>query len=131
MNTTDDLTTVMKQLSEPAPPASLKATVMARIARDADRQDAAAAGRTASARRQSDRPVWIGMTAGFALVLLASAVGWLQAGSLPDVTSPRIGRGLAWIFVSDPGILVIGLGLLIYAAGLVAPLRDRRPRSPS
>ena len=123
MNTPDDLTAVMKQLHEPTPPPSLQATVLARVAREADRQSETAADAPASAPRQPNRPVWLWTLAGFVIVLGASVYGWVEAGSLPDVTSPRIGGSLALIPMEGPTALAIGLGLLIYMAGLVAPLR--------
>ena len=121
----DDLGEVRTRLVEPAPPATLKATVMARIAREADRASSAAAAEGVPVRRRHDGPVWLGAAAGLAIVLGASAYagayGWFETGALPDFTSPRTAGNLALI-PTEPVALVVGLGLLVYLAGLLAPL---------
>lgn len=122
----DDLATLMTTLSEPAPPASLKATVMARIAREAeDRQPPS----PAPARSYRDRLVWIAAFAGLAIVAGAVAYGWLEAGSLPSGMSPRVGLVTISLIPDGPSALVVGLGLLVYLAGLFGPLRSGAPRS--
>jgi len=122
----DHVTTVMARLPEPTPPASLKATVMARIAREAERQQDIAAETANPARIRRERPVWIWTLAGgLATVAGTSVYGWLVRGALPSFTSPLIG-GVAPTLIPIQGsaALVIGLGLLVYLAGLFAPLRQ-------
>ena len=128
MNSTDDFGALMKQLDEPAPPASLRANVMAQIARDVDRRRVATADGTARAPRR-ESAVWLRMLAGLAVVLSANVYAWLEAGSLSDFIAPRIGpASRALIPMEGPAALVMGLGLLIYLAGLLAPLRDGNRR---
>ena len=128
MNSTDDFGALMKHLDEPAPPASLRANVMARIARDVDRRHSATAdGAARVPRRESS--VWLRMLAGLAVVLSANVYAWLDAGSLSTFIAPRIGPASpALIPMEGPAALVMGLGLLIYLAGLLAPLRDGNRR---
>lgn len=128
----DDFSAVMATLREPAPPSAFKPAVMARIARETDRQAAPAPGASGLVRRREHRGEWVWIVAGLALVLGASVYQWLATGLLPDLTSPRIGRNLALIPMEGPGALLAGLGLLVYLAGLLAPLRSggqsvRRP----
>lgn len=124
----DDLTTLMTKLSEPSPPPSLKATVMARIARDADRQDIPAAAATAPAHPRRDRLVWLWALAGLAVVVSGSAYGWISTGTLPNLASPRLGPMSIPLIPQSPAGMVIGLGLLVYLAGLFGPLRSGAPR---
>lgn len=121
----DDLHASMTHLREPAPPPTLKATVMARIAREADREPADAAAEAASAKRRRERPMWLWTFAGLVVVLCASAYAWLEGGLLPDLISPRMAGGLASIPTQGPAALILALGLLVYMAGLLAPLRSR------
>jgi hypothetical protein len=123
MNTNDDLTILMKQLDEPAPPASLRANVMARIARDADRQRMAAAEKLVQPPRRD--LAWLWTFAGLAIVLSATVYGWLAGGSRPNFTSPRIGPGtFALIPQNLPAALIVLAGILIYLPALFAPLRN-------
>jgi hypothetical protein len=122
----DELAGALTQLQEPVPPPTFKTTVMARIAREADRQPVDAA---ASARRWHEGPAWLWTAAGLVIVLCASAYGWIEAGTLPDFTSPRTAGGLSFIPMEGPSTLVVGAGLLLYMAGLVAPLRRTTARS--
>jgi hypothetical protein len=118
----DELLPVLKRLPDPAPPSTITATVMARIARDAERQAEAVA--TAPAPRRQDRPAWAWALVGIAVVLGARIYGLVVTESLPDFTSSRIGLGHS---LGMPGVgsvsLALGLGLLVYLAGLFAPLR--------
>jgi hypothetical protein len=121
----DHVATLMARLPEPTPPASLKATVMARIAREAELQQDLAAEAADPARIPRERPVWIWTLAGgLATVIGTSAYGWLVAGALPSLTAPLIGGGAPTLIpMQGSAALIIGLGLLIYLAGLFAPLR--------
>ena len=120
----DHVATLMARLPEPTPPASLKATVMARIAREAEEQREIAAADPARIPRE--RPVWIWTFAGgLATVLGTSVYGWLVKGALPSFTAPLIGGGMPTLIpMQGLAALIVGLGLLIYLAGLFAPLRD-------
>jgi hypothetical protein len=127
----DHIASVMARLPEPTPPASLKATVMARIAREAEQQQDAAAEIAHPARIPRERPVWIWtLVGGLATIIAASVYGWVVRGSLPSFTSPLIGQGTPTLIpIQGSAVLIIGLGLLIYLAGLFAPLRPPS-RSP-
>jgi hypothetical protein len=128
----DHVATLMAQLPEPTPPASLKANVMARIAREAELQQDITVEATDPARIPRERPVWIWTLAGgLAAVIGTSAYGWLVKGALPSLTAPLIGGGVpALVPMQGSAALIIGLGLLIYLAGLFAPLRpSSSPRS--
>ncbi len=122
----DHVATVMARLPEPTPPTSLKATVMARIAREAEPQHGVAAKAADHARIPRERPIWIWtLVGGLAMVFGTSVIGWLAVGALPSVTSPLIGgAGVATLIpMQGSAALMIGLGLVIYLAGLFAPLR--------
>lgn len=122
----DEFGELLTRLDEPAPPASLKATVMARIARESEKQDApAAASATVRVQRGHDRSVWFWVFAGFFLVIVMSGYGWLAEGALPDVASLRVGPVRVALIPESPAVSIVGLGLLAYLAGLFAPLRTR------
>ena len=122
----DEFGQLMTKLDEPEPPASLKATVMARIARESEKQETpAAAVATARTQRGHDWNAWLCVVAGFCVVILMSGYGWLAEGALPDVASPRLGPVRVALIPDSPTVLIVGLGLLAYLAGLFAPLRSR------
>ena len=85
----DDLAPLMTRLPDPALPASFRATVMARIERDIDRQSTAAAEDAALALRQRDLPAWLWTLAGLVVVVCASAYGWFETGSTSMLRRPR------------------------------------------
>lgn len=120
----DDLTPLMSRLPEPAPPAALMATVMARIERETA-QYSPGAEASAPARHGRDRPAWLWTLVGAAVVLGVSAAGWLETGALPGVTLARTGfaKPLAMPGVG-PASMILGAGLLLYLVGLLAPLRS-------
>jgi hypothetical protein len=118
----DHLASVLTRIPEPAPPPTLAATVMARIAREAD-LEASVAGRTGRDDRWSG---WLWAIAGTALVLGASIRAWLLDGTPPDLTSPRIGAGsMPLLSPEDPATLLLVLGLLLYLVGFFVPLRHK------
>jgi hypothetical protein len=47
----------------------------------------------------------------------------MAAGTLPDLTSSRIGHVPLVTIPVEPAMLVLGLGLLLYLRGLFSPLR--------
>jgi hypothetical protein len=121
----DDIRPLISQLPEPAPPTTLTASVMARIAREADRETAPATA--AFARQRGEWIFWLWITTGLAIVLGSTVQGWLSGGSLPDLTSPRIGfGGLTLMPFDGPVTVFIAIGVLVYLAGLFAPLRTDR-----
>ena len=119
----DDLTAVMSRLPDPDPPATLTATVMAQIERDVDRR----ADASVVPVRRREYPAWIWTLAGVVLVFGVSIYGWYATGSTPDVASSRIGPGRpALMPTGAPVFALLALGLLVYIAGLFAPLqRDK------
>lgn len=122
----DDLTPLMSRLPEPAPPATLMATVMARIEREAA-QYSPGAEASAPARQRRDRPAWLWTLVGAAVVLGVSAAGWLETGALPGVTLARTGFGRPLAMPgAGPASMILGAGLLLYLVGLLAPLRSWR-----
>jgi hypothetical protein len=117
---TDDLKDLLQQLHEPEPPPSISATVMARIAREVEAHAVA----EATVPVQRERPAWVWMIVGVTLVAAVALYGPLDSGTLPDFTSARIGRTRPELLPSGGPLMgVLALGLLIYLAGLFAPLR--------
>lgn len=120
----DELAPILSSLPEPAAPASLTATVMARIEREAIAQPLGGATR---ARQERSRDVWLWITASVGVLLVVGAVAssWYVHG-LPDVFSPRtvrggIGAGFAGWQATIAGIA----GLILCLRALFAPLRSR------
>ena len=126
------LTADLAALPQPAPPPDLTAVVLARITRIDQAQFApAAAAMPETGARSSTRDWWT----------WARALGGLAAGltivlSMPpgerapiDIASSRVG-GIAVGLVAMPATtteaLVLAAGLLLYVAGLFAPLGGRR-----
>ena len=119
---TDDLTHLLSQLPEPMPPSTLTATVMARIEREAEQRAEAPLAAPANRAREL---AWLWTFAGIALVMMGFINGWVSAGSLPDFTAARIGLNRAPLMPIGPSVtLLLALGLLVYVAGLFAPIRD-------
>jgi hypothetical protein len=116
----DDIRPLLARLPEPAPPATLAATVMARIEQEAGRGRRpleVAAGTRA-------RFFWLYVLAGAVVVIGTIASGWASAGSVPDVLSSRIGnRSLVLLPIDGLALIPFAAGLLLYLAGLFAPLR--------
>jgi hypothetical protein len=125
----DDLNAALAQLPEPAPSSTLKANVMARIAREGDRSAATPSRDAVRIGRVSDRAAWVVALAGIALIVGAAAQGWIDAATLPSLISPRIGPGHASLMPLEGfGEAVLALGALVYLAGMFAPLRSRQGR---
>lgn len=119
----DDLTPVLARLPEPAPPSTMTATVMARIEREAERKADEKAAVPAGRARESEP--WLWTFAGVALVLMVFVQGWLSSGTLPNLTSARIGVNHAPLMPGGSSVsLLLALGLAIYLAGVFAPLRS-------
>ena len=108
----DDFSIQIAKLNEPSPPASLKAVVMARIARNADAPRAVPAA-TAPRRHRRDWLVWLWMFAGLAIVGGAGAYGWFLEGTVPNLTSPRFAPVTMSLIPQGDAAMVIGLGLLV------------------
>ena len=126
----DDLTPLLSRLPEPAPPATLRATVMARIEREAA-QHSPRAEASAPVRQGRDRPAWLWTVVGAAVVLGVLVAGWVETGALPGVTLARTGFGSPLVMPGvGPASMILGAGLLLYLAGLLAPLRSRSGMDP-
>jgi hypothetical protein len=127
---TDLVESELARLPEPMPPATLAATVMARVAEErAPSSLASRAPRDNSANGRARRswtglPAWAAAFAGLAIVFVSWIGGQLEAGSSLALISSQIG-------VPSPGsmppngsaVFGLALGLLLYLAGLFAPLR--------
>jgi hypothetical protein len=125
----DDLTPLLRDLPEPAPHSSMTASVMARIEREAERK---AEARSATRVKATGEVRVLFLTvAGLALVGVLFAYGWLSLETPPDFTSPRIGFDRARLVpIQGPAMWLVGVGLVIYLAGLFAPLRSGERDSP-
>jgi hypothetical protein len=116
----DDIGSMLKRLSDPAPPATLAASVMARVARERE-ESRSKVGRVAA---RQDRRFWLWTPGGLIMTLVVIVPAWLGVVRSTAVTSwlPGIGT-LGLVPATGPGVLLLALGLLIYLAGLFAPLR--------
>ncbi len=86
----DDIEPLLSRLPEPAPPSSLAAGVMARIAREPDRASVADVLRSAAPDR-GERRAWLWAVLGLAVVAGVLARGWSSDGFSADVMSLRTG----------------------------------------
>ena len=123
---TESMESKLARLPEPAPPAALAATVMARIAR-APTHDSATADRRA--RRPETESILGGLWAFIGAVLVGVVVvqRWLAAGFASELVSSRIGDGgLVLVPLDGWTSLVLCAGLVLYLLGLFAPLRRVR-----
>jgi hypothetical protein len=124
------LTADLAALPQPGPPPELSAAVLARIEQAEQAQPAGLAAAVPATRRSSILRQWsaqatvVGSLVAGLVIALSIVAG---DGARSSLTSPRVG-GLAGL-VSMPSTiiegLVLGAGLLLYAAGLFAPLRGR------
>lgn len=120
----DEIRMRMQRLPEPAPPAGFEATIMARIAREADAVTAAQ-----PAGRHATSAGWVGTIVGSVLAFGAIFWGWFEAGvSLPSLISPTGRISTPALPPHLPAMLLLALGLLCYLAGLFAPLRGPERR---
>ena len=113
-----ELEQMLGDMTEPEAPPTMTATVMARLARESD---AAAA---AHVPRRRERPTWILTVAGLLAMCAAFGVGWATTGA-PSPLTPKVGGGLGLPF-GGAAVFVLAGGLIVYLAGLFAPLRVRR-----
>lgn len=116
----DELNALMARLPEPDPPSTLMTTVMTRIAREPERAVDAA---RPPARPDRDMAIWVRLLTGAAIVMGVIAPAWFSAGS-PGSLLLRggIGTGVA-PQMAGPASLLLAAGLLLYLAGLFAPVR--------
>jgi hypothetical protein len=120
----DELAQILATLPEPAAPASITATVMARIEREVAARQAEAA--VSVGTRSRDVSMWITACLGLVLVCGAVAFGW-YANGVPDVYSPRLFRGGLTAALAGWQASVVGIvGLALCLRALFAPLRARR-----
>lgn len=117
----DDLAPVLADLPEPPVPEGFAATVMARIARETEPEVVVPV-----VARRAAMPAYLWALVGVALVVGAGFYGWYDTGALPNLTSARVGLGRAAALpLQGPALVLCGVGLLVYLAGLLAPLRHK------
>jgi hypothetical protein len=122
----DQVTSELGRLPEPAPPSTLAATVMARVARLPEPEALPAPGERGRARIAARRewPAWAWALSGVVVVFAAHVYDWRVAGRWPDLMSSRIGGVLPAVLpVEGLAAPILALGLVLYLAGLFAPLR--------
>jgi hypothetical protein len=123
----DEMASKMTRLPSLAPPASLAANVMARVARLSDERSVVRpAVRTSligTESSSSERLAWVSGLAGLVIALGTYVHREMAAGTLPDFTSSRIGHVQLVTMPIEPAMLVLALGLLLYLKGLFSPLR--------
>jgi hypothetical protein len=130
----DTLTAGLRALPEPAPPATLEATVMARSARlPVPAPDRAPGALVDPARSRRDVASWAWAAAGLLMVLGLGAYRQLFDAALPGLAAPGFASSAVEMMPADPLMLsVLVLGLWLYTAGLFAQVgRGRRPDSGS
>jgi hypothetical protein len=113
----DDLAPILSTLPEPVAPSSMTASVMARIAREADA--------AVAVEHPRERPTWVWSVVGLTVVVAAAIYGWINGIGLPDLLGSKVGGRPALLPMGGPLTAVMTVGLLIYLAGLFAPLRSR------
>ena len=130
LNAAAALTRDLEALPQPGPPPEFAAIVLARLAHaeQAQRgQVAVASGETTPTpmpREWSASAAALGgLAAGLVVVLPTLAGDGVRIGMM----SPRVGGVTGFLAMPSTitGALVLGAGLLFYAAGLFAPLRGR------
>lgn len=130
----DHVESRLTRLPEPAPPATLATTVMARVSRLSEGPASGSLAARASVRnvgserahRPSDLPAWVAALAGLAIVFVSWFGGMNETDLASGLVSSRFGSP-DLLQVSLHGAAAVGLvlGLLLYLAGLFAPLRHR------
>src|SRR5579864_4608561 len=127
MDMIDEVASTMTRLPDLAPPASFATQVMARVARLPDRRSLvrAAAGTSVVGTDSPNRErlAWVSGLAGLVIALGTYVDREIAAGTLPDLTSSRIGHTLLVTTPIEPAMLVLALGLLLYLKGLFSPVR--------
>jgi len=108
---------------------------MARVSRLADERTPASVASLAWKRRSrdgrvgswNDLPAWVAALAGLAIVFVSWINGGLEPNSLLDLISLQAGSPNV-VGMPPNGLAVLGLalGLLLYLAGLFAPVRKRQ-----
>ena len=127
----DDLEQDLARLPEPAAPDSITATVMARVSRLSERP-ASVAPPAIVAASTTEFPAWAIAFVGLAVV----AVSWLAGGFETDwwreliASPPDAAQGAATLSVNWTAAFGVALGLVLYVAGLLAPLGRRRLTLP-
>jgi hypothetical protein len=124
----DQVTSEMTRLPDLAPPASLAANVMARIARLPDRRSqvspAAETSRARAGHARGERLAWTWSLAGLVIVFGTYVSSRIAAGAPLDLTSSRIGNApLITMPAEEPAMFLLALGMLLYLAALFSPLR--------
>ena len=122
----DEVAPTMTRLPDLAPPASVAANVMARIARLPDRSSLVIPAETSAVTtesRRGERMPWAWALAGLVVAFGAYVRSEIGVPSFPPFTSSRIGHLQLVTMPLEPAMLILALGLLLYVKGLFSPLR--------
>jgi hypothetical protein len=111
----DDVALLIRRLPEPAPPSSLAASVMARVAREPEHAVPSSAHRSPVRR---DPPFAVPLVAGAAVGIGVGAYRLVVAGAGLESVPPTAGPSLDLLTFA-----LIAMALLVYLVGLFAPLR--------
>jgi hypothetical protein len=131
----DTVESDLTRLPEPKAPATLVATVMARVSRLDDARPAAIFAAAPPKRRSpaaraghwKDVPAWVTALAGLAIVFVSWTAGRLEPSSWLGFVPSQIGTlNPVRLPPGGPAALGLGVGMLLYLAGLFAPLRKRQ-----
>lgn len=130
---TGDVEPALTLLPEPEPPPSFSRTVMARVSRAAEARrparlpgDPLPSSRKGSVGRARELAPGVGAIAGVAVAITSWAHGLLETRAALDLVP-----SLPWLSIpvkmplGRSATLALALGLLLYVAGLFAPLHNR------
>jgi hypothetical protein len=125
INEVDQVDAALRRLVEPAPPAALAATVMARIAR----LPAPEHGRSReSGRSRRDVAAWAWTLAGALLVFGQASYGSVKRGSSLNLTSLHLNGSVNLLPMEGVPLIVLVLGLALFTTGLFVQASDVRHR---
>ena len=120
----------LSRLPEPAPPATLRAVIMARTGQHGEKRATASGPAEGSpAKTRTERRAWAALLAGVTIALGAQAYRLVVGESTLHIISPLLRGGTEGLLDMphvSPAVLVLAAGLLLYLTGLVAGASDSR-----